>query len=783
MNGIYQIANAMAQHSTEYEAEFFDVYSHPIHSYYSQVYWKAMDPVSLPNYIVERFRNKTIAIVGYEVDQVKRTPHGEDIPVPITHAYNHHYMAWLSSSKHAKLTKKKATEDMIRLGVTHGMDEYWDVEGSDSSAGSDTEVPTQTCFSEGNGGEFRLSYHGYPKGYAQLLQSPNTFLLTPMQIDTWNREEIGHKFRAGPLPRNSFLYNETTATYSGLLECPCSDRIEKKWSTKYKLQSPEKICDSKGSVENATECWFSAQQVVPAPHIVKRSLHGDLNNPVGCSSTLHENGTLDIVWNNPRNLSMGAFRETQVQRESEEHAVVAFASGSINLTVALKVDQRDPSQDTATITLTGPIDAWFGTGFGTTDMCRHMQADLCPDGGPYAIVVFGGEVQERQLNFHGPGVALPPTVRVVSNEVVGGNRTVTVTRPLNGPDERYYNFDIEETALPIITARGCGLTFAQHCGHGSSELTFMAANAPLRICRAGIQGTVGGKNFRDDRCAPVPESDLLKQNNPTCFIQTYQGGLNCCKHLQPLLDKDQSIPWAEHTLKYHLKFRFYFEEYRPASASQAPSHQILARFYRQTEFSAGEFDVTPCPLGTPPSQCIQEITSRWSVREMLVDCSLNNLWCTGANSTAADGIELIYAGPHCHAPSCLSMELYNADTGELLCGVAPVVGQGTDELYDELGFLAIPPCLWGAPVDGLGSPRFLSSNTTLLSIKRNNNTMPHTGEMASWQMRGIVVMNEDGRVSDKGGIFNDVIGNGQSGQTISHREVEARTSRARKGNR
>jgi hypothetical protein len=27
----------------------------------------------------------------------------------------------------------------------------------------------------------------------------------------------------------------------------------------------------------------------------------------------------------------------------------------------------------------------------------------------------------------------------------------------------------------------------------------------------------------------------------------------------------------------------------------------------------------------------------------------------------------------------------------------------------------------------------------LLSIKRNNNTLPHTGEMASWQMRGIVV--------------------------------------------
>ena len=27
------------------------------------------------------------------------------------------------------------------------------------------------------------------------------------------------------------------------------------------------------------------------------------------------------------------------------------------------------------------------------------------------------------------------------------------------------------------------------------------------------------------------------------------------------------------------------------------------------------------------------------------------------------GINLIYVGPHCHAPSCISMELYNADNG------------------------------------------------------------------------------------------------------------------------
>ena len=54
------------------------------------------------------------------------------------------------------------------------------------------------------------------------------------------------------------------------------------------------------------------------------------------------------------------------------------------------------------------------------------------------------------------------------------------------------------------------------------------------------------------------------------------------------------------------------------------------------------------------------------------------------------GINLIYAGGHCHAPSCISMELYHADTGELLCAHYPLYGQ-THQIFDELGYLALPP--------------------------------------------------------------------------------------------
>ena len=58
-------------------------------------------------------------------------------------------------------------------------------------------------------------------------------------------------------------------------------------------------------------------------------------------------------------------------------------------------------------------------------------------------------------------------------------------------------------------------------------------------------------------------------------------------------------------------------------------------------------------------------------------------------------------------------------------------------IYDEEGYLALPPCLWGEE-PGLHPSILLPPNTPLVSIKKNRNThQGHFGEMASWQMRGI----------------------------------------------
>ena len=78
---------------------------------------------------------------------------------------------------------------------------------------------------------------------------------------------------------------------------------------------------------------------------------------------------------------------------------------------------------------------------------------------------------------------------------------------------------------------------------------------------------------------------------------------------------------------------------------------------------------------------------------------------------------------------------------ELLCHQAPIYGNGTGHnsesgIYDEAGYLALPPCLFGDE-PGLHPSVLLPEKTELVSIKKNRNThMGHFGEMASWQCRG-----------------------------------------------
>lgn len=51
------------------KVEYFYVYGE-IETKYSQVYWTRNKNIDLPPELVRRFNDKTMAIVGYEVDQI-----------------------------------------------------------------------------------------------------------------------------------------------------------------------------------------------------------------------------------------------------------------------------------------------------------------------------------------------------------------------------------------------------------------------------------------------------------------------------------------------------------------------------------------------------------------------------------------------------------------------------------------------------------------------------------------------------------------------------------------
>ena len=127
MNGDYLISNGhpngkfTGNYSELPNVDYFDVYSPNVTTRYGEVFWTMTDPVDLPQEIIEKFKGKTMAIVGYEADQVYKTENG-DISIPITHQYNHHYIAYMTGSN-SKLVLHNASESHNM--DNHGATEYW----------------------------------------------------------------------------------------------------------------------------------------------------------------------------------------------------------------------------------------------------------------------------------------------------------------------------------------------------------------------------------------------------------------------------------------------------------------------------------------------------------------------------------------------------------------------------------------------------------------------------------------------------------------------------------
>jgi len=474
------------------------------------------------------------------------------------------------------------------------------------------------------------------------------------------------------------------------------------------------LAQDDGPVPEQTRCTHkisSADDCFAAAKAMDRVGNATVHTSQGASAALPAGCTLTF---DASTGSVKAFYNTQ---ESGKccGAGVTEVHGSDDTLVGLEMTVSNTT-GTVEITLTGPSTVWFGVGFFADTM----------EQAPYSIIVDGtGAVSERRLANHASGRTLAPTVTVTSNTVKDDTRTVVLTRPAlsHGPD--YANFSVSDLEIPFISAIGSTSALSYHKAKTASTLALWpSAQQPVCLCShpaAPFGSAVGtikylptGEEFGFvNYCRPEPRESILFQRNPTCDVRSYVGGLQVCKHMWSLLDADQMNDervqrWKSQPITYYQKYRIYFQEYKEGFHIPTIPRQCWGI---GAAGGQAEYDVPKCPPGTPVEDCKHEI------------------W--GVVTPGGDNLHLAAIHFHCHAPTCLEMAIYNNATGELVCSEKPIYG-GTGQIdlpkFDEPGYIAVPPCLWGDHPALEPMPK--ASGVTFLIKAITNSTYGHHGEMA-----------------------------------------------------
>lgn len=238
------------------------------------------------------------------------------------------------------------------------------------------------------------------------------------------------------------------------------------------------------------------------------------------------------------------------------------------------------------------------------------------------------------------------------------------------------------------------------------------------------------QEFNGYNCADAPRGDMLKHgdgtgrnvSNAACHMNSYHGGLQCCKHQFFLTDLDQMSMVPNKTDTYFLKWRYYFQEYVPPTLFRPASHQHLHHWVFLIDQAINDYEEDNAHYGT---SSIGKITANLTGRQL----GLEDV------PESYKGLTMHVMTPHCHAPSCIREEFWNADTGEIICNVTANYGSpkygSTIKTFNEADYITIPPCIFGHQ-PGLQRPFTLSPDTNVTAVKYFNNTYRHLGQMAQW---------------------------------------------------
>ena len=260
----YRIANAAAANPNKsfgFRGRYFELESPMITSKYSQVFWRGLGVVPLPADVVKEYDGKIMAITGFEVDVLRNTSKGVE-RVPCYESYNHHY----AMSMHGAGVDIEYVEEWAPAQNSHGGPRY-----VTTPNGKDSGTYSTQSFNEHNGNEARQTYHGMPNGYVVPLESPRSWTMSPMQINTRNPSGSGKRCIGGeaacPLPKRQNSWKG--APWNGILECPCTTRAVKTFD--YVKRTTSDIgCTFNSSLAAAQECFTAAAAHLspsPAPEI------------------------------------------------------------------------------------------------------------------------------------------------------------------------------------------------------------------------------------------------------------------------------------------------------------------------------------------------------------------------------------------------------------------------------------------------------------------------------------------------------------------------------------
>ena len=511
-------------------------------------------------------------------------------------------------------------------------------------------------------------------------------------------------------------------TDQGILECPCTTRKIKVLDG-YKLNAGGSCAAS--AITTPAEC-IKAADTTGLGTSAAPAASGTA--PTGCSASVAADGTWTVAFNgaksSPASCGAGAAAGAPL--------LGATAVGPVDVRVSI-----NRASAVATLTLSCAANgSWFGVGLNASTM-----------DGTFALVVDGsGALTEHQLGMHAAGAVLPASAKVTSSAVIAGRRTVVAQLPLTGP-----NFDFAGLAagsLPLIAAAGAGPTFAYHKLRTTGEVVLGHVGDAVCLCRdpSSNAGTIDGYRFNPGVCAPFPAGELQTTHNAICNISEYGGGLFCCHDKSVLLDADQ--PQPEKIDTWRMKYRFYFEDF---TGKQLNSFRV----WWSTEAYNNEYDVPKSPYdcldpATPAANCTHVIRSEFTGRQLVSGGSACMVHGDPNGCASVDRIEsefggryqLTYAAFHCHAPACIKGELWNRDTGELICRNTAEYGTGTEPLNETGYVVGVPPCVWGSAAEGLKPPPVITLDMNLTTIKHANSTNGHWGVMALWQARGSYLTNQ-----------------------------------------